>query len=342
MSPWALRPSLVAADVDVLGREDVQHLGQDVLQEGEGFLLAHAEDVFGDAPAGPDVIRAAGAAQLRIGGQGRDHVAGQVHLRDDGDVALRGVGHDLAHLVLGIETAVADAVARVEVLADAGAAAPGAHLGELRILLDLHAPALVLGEVPVEPVQLVGGGDVDVALGLLDGPEVAAGIQVDAAVVEARGVQDGDAGEEPGGLGFLAAVNLRGKHLLERLDGVEEAAEGRRFHVHAVLLDLEEVFLGAQVRVHAEVDHAVLAALAGLSGHGFQGLDEALDGLCGGIVHVFVPGDQGAGHVEGALGEGHVVGHRDHAERLRLLVFAAGHGEGDGQESKKCMFHIKS
>ena len=194
----------------------------------------------------------------------------------------------------------------------------------------------------MEPVQLVGGGDVDVALGLLDGPEVAAGVQVDAAVVEARGVQDGDAGEEPGGLDFLAAVNLRRKHLLERLDGVEEAAEGRRFHVHAVLLDLEEVFLGAQVRVHAEVDHAVLAALAGLSGHGFQGLDEALDGLRGGIVQVFVPGDQGAGHVEGALGEGHVVGHRDHAERLRLLVFAAGHGEGDGQESKKCMFHIKS
>ena len=130
--------------------------------------------------------------------------------------------------------------------------------------------------------------------------------------------------------------------VLERLDGVEEAAEGRRFHVHAVLLDLEEVFLGTQVRVHAEVDHAVLVALAGLSRDGFEGLDEALDGLCGSFVQVFVTGDQGAGHVEGALGEGYVVGHRNHAERLRLLVLAASHGEGDGQEGKKCVFHIKS
>ena len=194
----------------------------------------------------------------------------------------------------------------------------------------------------MEPVQLVGGGDVDIALGLLDGPEVAARIQVDAAVVEARGVQDGDAREEPGGVGLLAAVDLGRKHLLERLDGVEEAAEGRRFHVHAVGLDLEEVFLGAEVRVQAEVDHPVLVALAGLSGHGFEGLDKALDGLGGSVVQVFVTGDQGAGHVEGALGEGHVVGHRDHAERLRLLVLAASHGEGDGQEGKKCVFHIKS
>ena len=61
-----------------------------------------------------------------------------------------------------------------------------------------------------------------------------------------------------------------------------------------------------------------------------------------GFVQVFVAGDQGTGHVEGALGEGYIVGHRNHAERLRLLVFAASHGECDGQEGKKCVFHIKS
>ena len=165
---------------------------------------------------------------------------------------------------------------------------------------------------------------------------------MDTAVVETRGIQDGDAGEEPGGFGLLGTIDLRRKHLLERLDGIEETAEGRSFHVHTVGLDLEEVFLGTEVRIQAEVDFAVLAGLAGLSGDGFQGMDEALDGFGSSFVQVFVAGDQGTGHVEGALGEGYIVGHRDYAERLRLLVLAASHGECDGQEGKKCVFHIKS
>ena len=165
---------------------------------------------------------------------------------------------------------------------------------------------------------------------------------MDTAVVETRGIQDGDAGEEPGGFGLLGTIDLRRKHLLECLDGIEETAKGRGFHVHTVGLDLEEVFLGTEVRIQTEVDFAVLAGLAGLSGDGFQGMDEALDGLGRSFVQVFVAGDQGTGHVEGALGEGYIVGHRNHAERLRLLVFAASHGECDGQEGKKCVFHIKS
>ena len=269
--PPVLR-ALVAADMDVLGREDVHHLGQDILQEGEGFLLAHAEDISGDAPAGPDLVRAAGAAQLRIGGEGRDHVAGKIDLGDDDDVAVGRVGHDLAHLILGIETAVADAVVGVEVLADAGAVAPRADFREFRIFLDLDAPALVLGQVPVQPVDLIGGGNVDVALGLLNRPEMTAGIQMDAAVVKTRGVQDGHAGEEPGGIGLLVAIDLRREHLLQRLDGVEDAAEGRRFHIDTFGLDLEEILLRAHVRVQAEVDLAAALAGHGLSGDGSQRL----------------------------------------------------------------------
>src|SRR3546814_5944743 len=49
----------------------------------------------------------------------------------------------------------------------------GADLGELRVLLDLEAPALVLGEVPVEGVQLEDRHDVDVLLDELDREEVA-------------------------------------------------------------------------------------------------------------------------------------------------------------------------
>ena len=256
-------------------------------------------------------------------------------------VAVGRVGHDLAHLILGIETAVADAVVGVEVLADAGAVAPRADFGELRIFLDLDAPALVLGQVPVEPVDLIGGGNVDVALGLLDRPEMTAGVQMDAAVVKARSVQDGDAGEEPGDIGSLVSVHLRREHLLKRLDGVEEAAEGRRFHIDTGRGHFQEILLGAEVRVQAEVDLAAALAGHGFSGDGFQRLREGFGRFGGGLIQVFIDRNQGAGDVEGTLGEGDVVGHRDYAEGLRLSVFAAGKREDDGEEGKDRMFHFK-
>ena len=321
--------------MDVLGREDVHDLGEDILQEGEGLFLAYAKDIFGHAPAGPNLIGTAGAAQFRIGGEGGDHVAGQVDLGDDGDVALGGIGHDLAHLVLGVEAAVADAVVGVEVLADAGSVAPGTHFRELGVLFDLHAPALVLGEVPVEAVEFVGGGDVDIALGLLDAPEMAAGIQVDAAVVETRGVQDAHIREDPVCMDLLAPVDFRRKHLLEGLDGIKEAAEGRCFHGDTLVIDIQGIFLRTQVRVRDETDF--LAGLFGaqggfLSGNLVQLVPEIGDGLVAGLVQGSVGIEILAGEVEGSLGEGDVVGHGDHTEGLRLLRGGAGHGEHQGEE----------
>ena len=49
----------------------------------------------------------ANGGQLRIGDDRRQRMAGHLDLRHDGDVALRGVGDDVAHLGLGIEAAIA-------------------------------------------------------------------------------------------------------------------------------------------------------------------------------------------------------------------------------------------
>src|SRR5688572_19966092 len=75
-------------------------------------------------------------------------------------------------------------------VADDRLLAPGAHLGELRVLLDLEAPALVLREMPMKGVQLEDGHHVDVLLDELNREEVPADVEVQAAVAEPRRILD--------------------------------------------------------------------------------------------------------------------------------------------------------
>src|SRR5690606_31629651 len=72
----------------------------------------------------------------------------------------------------------------------AGGDAAAADFGELRVLPDLHAPALVVGQVPVQDVELVQGHRVDDLLDLVHAPEVARGVHHEAAPGKARRILD--------------------------------------------------------------------------------------------------------------------------------------------------------
>ena len=146
--------TFVAADVDEGRGEQPHHFIEHVVQEREGGVVARAIDILFHTPAGADLERPARAGELRIGGQGPQRMARHLDLGHDGHVPPGRISHDLADIVLGVETAVAFAVAL-------GLIAPGADFRELGILLDLDPPALVFGEVPVQRVQLVGGQQVD-------------------------------------------------------------------------------------------------------------------------------------------------------------------------------------
>ena len=182
---------LVPPDVDQPRGEEREHLGQHVLQELER-PLARAEDVVGDAPDGEDLEWSRGAGELGVGGDGRERVARHLDLGDHGHVARRRVGDDLAHLVLRVEAAVRRPVADVgrKVLRDHRLLAAAADLSEARILLDLDPPALVLGEMPVERVELVERHEVDVALDERDRLEVAPDVEMQTAIREAWCVGD--------------------------------------------------------------------------------------------------------------------------------------------------------
>ncbi len=211
-------------------------------------------------------------------------MAGKVDFRDDGDAAFGSVLNYVAELLLGVEAAVADAVVGLPVFPDNRTVSPSAYLSEAGISLYLYPPALIVGEVPVESVELVGHHNVDVLLGLLYGPEVARAVKVHSAVAEAGLVKDFGAGEYPVGLGLLVPVNCRRKHLLKGFAGVDETVQGRSFNLYVIVFNFNVVLLRAKVGVVLKLK-AVAVGLCFYAGSGFKGLDEAADGFAGGFVY---------------------------------------------------------
>ena len=316
--------------MDVLGGEDVHQLREHILQEGKDGVVAGAEDVLGHAPAGPHLIRTAGATQLRIGGEGCHHVARKVHFRNHGNATGGGIGHHFLHFLLRVETAVTDAVVGAPVLLDDGSVAPRAHFHELGIGLDFRAPALVVGEVPVQAVQFVYGHYIQVTFHLIHAPEVTGNVQVHTPVGKARLVLDAHIRQHPVGLGLFSAVNGGREHLLEGFAGIDKAVQGRCLHHHAVFAYLDGVLLGGQLRIHQELDVA-LSQRARPAGSGLQGIFEAPDGILRGVIQARVQEKGLSGYRVGALRDGNLRRHGNYTEGLRLHLTASGQGQHSGK-----------
>ena len=132
-----------------------------------------------NAPARANLDWLPGDAQLGIGSDSRLGVAGHLDLGHDGDLPRSGVGHEVAELVLRVEAAVGGAIValRVARVPDEGLAAPGPDAGQLRVPLDLHPPALIVGQVQVQAVELVQRQQVDQRADLRAGEEVPGGVE---------------------------------------------------------------------------------------------------------------------------------------------------------------------
>ena len=107
--PLGLR-TLVATDVDILRREELCDFLQHIVNECKGLVVAGAEHVVRHAPLLPHLVRTAGASHVWVSGKSSLHVAGQINLRNDGNIAVCGILDDVANLLLGVETAVRLAV----------------------------------------------------------------------------------------------------------------------------------------------------------------------------------------------------------------------------------------
>src|SRR5204863_4752130 len=140
-----------------------------------------------------------------------------------------GVGDDLADIVLRIEATVGLAVEAprgrvLDLSTDERLTAPRAHLGETRVLLDLEAPPLVVGQVPVEAVEVMERREIDVLLHELLRHEVTGHVEVDAPPREPGRVLDRNRGDAPYDTGRLRLPEDRGREELPQcLEPVERA-----------------------------------------------------------------------------------------------------------------------
>jgi hypothetical protein len=177
---------LVAADVDVRPGRQRRDLADHVVQEAVRELLVDAERAEADVDPGVRRGRLAVAVETPIRREGRVDVAGHVDLGHDLDEPRLRVGDDRAVLALGVETALVAVDRR-----------PAADLREARPRADREPPALVVGQVQVEAVQLVERHQVDQALHLVDAEEVACDVEHHPAPGEARAVVDRSQRDSP-------------------------------------------------------------------------------------------------------------------------------------------------
>ena len=309
---------LVTADVEHLAGEQRCDFRKDVLGELNGALVGHVEHVGADTAGGPHAVRAAGVtAELGIGSHGGSQVAGHLDLGHNGDVERLGVGHHVLDFLLRVEVGSVLLVGPVLAVLEVGVprvAARGGHGGQFGVLLHLDAPALVVRQVPVEMVHLVVGHQAEHLLDFIDREEVAAHVEHEASVGEARRVVDGDERQRVVRRSVLLfEQHVGGQHLLDALQAVEEAHGRRGFERDAGGGDGEFVALVVEVRgAEAQLDGRVLvrAHRDGAPGGFAQGGGEG-GGLGGDVVRQAsgVDGDRGGQRVL-AAGGGHLLGPR--------------------------------
>mmetsp|Transcript_80693 Transcript_80693/g.261538 ORF Transcript_80693/g.261538 Transcript_80693/m.261538 type:complete len:345 (-) Transcript_80693:181-1215(-) len=161
--------------------------------------------------------------ELRIGGQSRRDMSRHVNLRHHLDVALLRVRHDVTNLLLGVGLPAAEALRT--------------DLRELRVAVHWQPPTLVVGEVPMEAVELEGGHGVKQELHLLRPEEVPAHVELETTPLEARRILDQH-------LRQLLSVRARLHQLPQGLHAVEEAGERGCRQLNIMLPDLQNVALG--------------------------------------------------------------------------------------------------
>lgn len=153
-------------------------------------------------------------------------MSGHIDFGNDGDVAFGRVGNNFAEIFLGVETTVGDVVVFGSVAPDDGFWSYGADFGEPGILLDFDSPALVIGEMEVEGIDLEQGEVVYELEDFCFGGEMPGDVEHDSAPLESGLVGDGEAWDLPeGGLGSSCVVGDR-EELAEGLNSVEEARFG--------------------------------------------------------------------------------------------------------------------
>ena len=164
-------------------------------------------------------------------------MTGEVDFGNDGDVAFGCIAHDVATFLLSVIASVGNTVILSGVVSDDGFGAFAADFNEAGVLLDFHTPTLVVGEVPVETIDVVERNHVDEALRAVHTEEVACHVKQCTAIGKTRGVVDGDERNVDllaFGWGDFTFVAIVGQRFPQRLNAIESTCCAGSVDVDAV------------------------------------------------------------------------------------------------------------
>ena len=245
----------------ILAWKEGHHLVHHIVEESDDAVVAGTE--YGTRwPVGSELDGVggvvAGASQVGIGLEDGAAVARNVNFGYYLDVAFGGEGHHFGYLLLGVVAAVGALLARTGGVGLApglvvAVHTPRAHIVEQRILGNLDAPSVVVGEVPMELVHLELSHQLQMLLDLRYGEEMTRHVEMGASpgetgVVAYVASREGDAA--------IAHVGyVLGHHLDESLHAVEQATLAVGRDDDGILVDIEGVALVAQLGVVGLVDH---------------------------------------------------------------------------------------
>ena len=182
--------TLVATDMNLLVGKDLNDFIKHILGKANGTRIGHIEHIREDTTIDLYIVRAIGpTTELRVCRYGSTSMTRELHLGHNLDVALTGICNQFTSLILCIEVrpiSLFGIITSILKVTHVRVIAHTTHRGELRIFLDLDAPALVISEMPVEAVHLIIGHDVNHTLQLVHFEEMSAHIEHKSTISKAR------------------------------------------------------------------------------------------------------------------------------------------------------------
>ena len=185
----------------------------------------------------PNLVLVFGVAreELRIRSNGRLRMSGYINFGNYLNKTLLCIFYNLFYIFTGIETTIAYSIRLyISPCADL-AVAPSANLGQLRVFLYLDAPALVLGQVPMEAVHLVSSHNIKNLLYLLLAVEVTALVEHKSTPAETRLIENRHCRNAPllyTLIGY-SCHNIAWHKLFECLESIEETGRCCRCNVYS-------------------------------------------------------------------------------------------------------------
>ena len=142
----------------------------------------------------------------------------QFQLRHHRDESIGRIADNLLYLFLGIKPTVLRALTLNSLRA---------NLRQLRILLDLDTPTLIVRQMPMQPIDLEQRQHINIFLDILDRHEVATRVQHDAPIAKTRLILDGDRRRLPDDTTHNSRTfNLRWEQLQKRLHAIKQTLRG--------------------------------------------------------------------------------------------------------------------